>query len=106
VGERGRLTKPRSMEGETMSAESSVPTYPRQTEPADEDSELPLRARLGAASESGPMREIIDIAMVGLTGGGPRLAFRAAKVLIEDSYTSRGPVRNSRLGRRVRRRGS
>jgi hypothetical protein len=89
-----------------MSADSSLPTYPRQAGPADEDPELALRARLGAVAESGPMREIIDVAMVGLIGGGPRLALRAAKVLIEDSYTSRGSGRHSRLGRPARRRGN
>jgi hypothetical protein len=48
------------------------------------------RRRLGHISvDSSPMRELIDVAMVGLMGGGPRLAIRAARVLLEDSYASR-----------------
>jgi len=59
-----------------------------------DDQELTSRARLG---ESGPVREIIDVAMVGLIGGGPRLAIRAARVLLEDSYASRASIRQGRL---------
>jgi hypothetical protein len=79
-----------------MTAESSVPTY---SEIPSEAEEFPPRARFATVSESGPVREIIDVAMVGLIGGGPRLAMRAAKVLLEDSYASRASLRRGRLGR-------
>lgn len=75
------------------------------TQASGDDRELPSRARLGSVSQSGPVREIIDVAMVGLIGGGPRLAIRAARVLLEDSYASRASLRQGRLSRRVRSRG-
>jgi hypothetical protein len=62
-------------------------------------------ARFGGLSELSPVREIIDVAMVGLVGGGPRLAVRAAKVLLADSYASRTSVRQGRFSRRTRLRG-
>jgi len=55
-----------------------------------------VRHRVAHVTQSNPMREIIDVAMVGLIGGGPRLAIRAAKVLLEDTYTSRVTVRQAR----------
>jgi hypothetical protein len=42
----------------------------------------------------------MDVAMVGLVGGGPRLAIRAARVLLEDSYASRSFTLGQRLKRR------
>jgi hypothetical protein len=43
------------------------------------------------------LNPIIGAAMVGILGGGPRLALRAARVVIQDGYSSR-----SRLRGRVR----
>jgi hypothetical protein len=63
------------------------------------------RRRFVHVSESTPMRDIIDVAMVGLIGGGPRLAIRAARVLLEDSYSSRTSARRARVRRRPRFRG-
>jgi hypothetical protein len=54
------------------------------------------RRRLGHVAKPNPMRGIIDVAMVGLVGGGPRLALRAARVLLEDSYTFRSAARQAR----------
>jgi hypothetical protein len=62
-------------------------------------------ARFGSVSESTAVRRIIDVAMVGLIGGGPRLAIRATRVFLEDSYASRASERDGRLRGRVRRRG-
>ena len=56
-----------------------------------------VRRRFGHVTQSDPMREIIDVAMVGLIGGGPRLAIRAARVLLEDSYASRASARRTRV---------
>jgi hypothetical protein len=55
-----------------------------------------VRRRVGHVTQSNPMREIIDVAMVGLIGGGPRLAMRAARVLLEDTYASRASARQAR----------
>jgi hypothetical protein len=46
-------------------------------------------ARFGGVSELPLVRGIVDVTMVGLLGGGPRLAIRAARVLLEDSYAAR-----------------
>ncbi|MGD1057055.1 MAG: hypothetical protein ABR992_06520 [Solirubrobacteraceae bacterium] len=39
------------------------------------------------------MRGIVDVTMVGLLGGGPRLAIRAARVFLQDSYAARSADR-------------
>jgi hypothetical protein len=46
-------------------------------------------ARFGGVSELPVVRGIVDMTMVGLLGGGPLLAFRAARVFLEDSYAAR-----------------
>lgn len=46
-------------------------------------------ARFGGVSELPLVRGIVDVTMVGLLGGGPRLAIRAARVLLEDRYAAR-----------------
>ena len=56
---------------------------------APDDSELVRPARFGGVSELPVVRGIVDVTMVGLLGGGPRLAIRAARVLLEDSYAAR-----------------
>ncbi len=48
--------------------------------------------RFGGVSELPLVRGIVDVTMVGLLGGGPRLAIRAARVLLEDSYAARTAV--------------
>lgn len=53
-------------------------------------------ARLGI-SEVPVVRGIIDVTMVGLLGGGPRLAIRAARVMLQDSYAPQ--ARDGRLRR-------
>jgi hypothetical protein len=55
---------------------------------ATEDRELVRPARFGGVSELPVVRSIVDV-MVGLLGGGPRLAIRAARVFLEDSYAAR-----------------
>jgi hypothetical protein len=55
-----------------------------------------VRRRVGQVTQYNPMREIIDVAMVGLIGGGPRLAIRAARVFLEDSYIARVSARQAR----------
>lgn len=55
-----------------------------------------VRRHVGHVKQSNPMQEIIDVAMVGLIGGGPRLAIRAARVLLEDTYSSRASARQAR----------
>ncbi len=60
--------------------------------PLDEE-HLIRPARFPKISESAAVRGIIDVTMVGLIGGGPRLAIRAARVLLEDSYAARSSER-------------
>jgi hypothetical protein len=45
---------------------------------------MPARAQRESTATSG----IVGAAMVGLLGGGSRLAIRAARVVLEDSYRS------------------
>jgi hypothetical protein len=60
------------------------------TEGPDRDDAISVRpARFGGVSELPLVRGIVDVTMVGLLGGGPRLAIRAARVLLEDSYAAR-----------------
>jgi hypothetical protein len=56
---------------------------------ATEDRELVRPARFGGVSELPVVRSIVDVTMVGLLGGGPRLAIRAARVFLEDSHAAR-----------------
>jgi hypothetical protein len=62
-----------------------------------EANEMVARPRFGHIPESTAVRDIVDVAMVGLIGGGPRLAMRAARVLLEDSYASHFSARQSRV---------
>ena len=57
--------------------------------PAVDDSPTVRPARFGGVSELPLVRGIVDVTMVGLLGGGPRLAIRAARVFLEDSYAAR-----------------
>jgi hypothetical protein len=63
-------------------------------------------AHLEEDSGSAPMNGIVGVAMVGLLGGSPRLAIRAARVMLEDNYGSRSATGTSRLRSRIRRRGA
>jgi hypothetical protein len=76
-----------------MSTDSSIPTYSSDRSVQVDDEDLARPARFGKVSESTAVRGIIDVTMVGLIGGGPRLAIRAARVLLEDSYTARSTAR-------------
>jgi hypothetical protein len=87
-----------------MSRDDAVTTYPRVAESELHEPEFTPRPHFGGVAESSPVREIVDVAMVGLIGGGPRLAIRAAKVFLEDSYASRVSERQGRLSRRGGRR--
>jgi hypothetical protein len=60
--------------------------------PARDDTISVRPARFGGVSELPLVRGIVDVTMVGLLGGGPRLAIRAARVLLEDSYAARSAV--------------
>jgi hypothetical protein len=62
-------------------------------------------AHLEEDSGSTAMNGIVGVAMVGLLGGSPRLAIRAARVLLEDNYGSRSAAGPSRLRGHIRRRG-
>jgi hypothetical protein len=53
------------------------------------DSATVRPARFAGVTELPVVRDIVDVTMVGLLGGGPRLAIRAARVLLKDSYSTR-----------------
>jgi hypothetical protein len=57
------------------------------------------------AGESTAVQGMVGAAMVGLLGGGPRLAIRAARVVLAEGYSSRYSTRQGRLRRRTRHRG-
>jgi hypothetical protein len=77
-----------------MSTDSSIPAYSESHNLASDDQSYLVRpARFGAVTESTVVRRIIDVAMVSLIGGGPRLAIRATRVFVEDSYASRSNAR-------------
>jgi len=63
-------------------------------------------AHLEEDSGSTAMNGIVGVAMVGLLGGSPRLAIRAARVMLEDSYGSSPASGARRLRSRIRRRGA
>ncbi len=63
-------------------------------------------AHLEEDSGSTAMNGIVGVAMVGLLGGSPRLAIRAARVMLEDSYGSSSAGGPRRLRSRIRRRGA
>ena len=88
-----------------MTATDTPPTYAKDsTTPQDE---YAVRDAHLEEDESGStaMNGIVGVAMVGLLGGSPRLAIRAARVMLEDSYGVRSAEGTSRLRGRMRRRG-
>jgi hypothetical protein len=85
-------------------ADTDTETY--ATDSATPRDEYALRdLRLDRDSGSAAMNGIVGVAMVGLLGGSPRLAIRAARVMLEDSYGSRSASGPGRLRGRIRRRG-
>lgn len=76
-----------------MSTDSSIPIYAGDAGLSLDDEAYIRPARFAKVSESTAVRGIIDVTMVGLIGGGPRLAIRAARVLLEDSYAARASER-------------
>jgi hypothetical protein len=61
--------------------------------------------RFAGVSESSAANAIVGVAMVGLLGGGPRLAMRAARVVLTDGYGARSRARDGRLRSYARHRG-
>jgi hypothetical protein len=88
-----------------MAIDSSAPLHSKDLGRPEPDESAPRDAHSEEGSELTTVNGIVGAAMVGLLGGGPRLAIRAARVVLEDSYGSRSPVRRGRLRGRVRRRG-
>jgi hypothetical protein len=60
--------------------------------------------RRAVITEQPVVKNIIDVTMVGLVGGGPRLAVKAARVMLEDAYASRDTRARLRARRLPRRR--
>jgi hypothetical protein len=88
-----------------MTTANQAHKHPRsQMLPAPEG-ELARGGPLGRVSESTTVQGMVGVAMVGLLGGGPRLAMRAARVVLQDSYGWRHPASRGRLRGRVRHRG-
>jgi hypothetical protein len=85
-----------------MVIDSSAPTSSSVQGGPNYEQELAREAQ-GEAPGSTAVHGIVGAAMVGLLGGGPRLAIRAARVVLEDSYGS--PMSRGRLRGRVRHRG-
>jgi hypothetical protein len=71
----------------------SAPSCSTTEDVAVDDSTLVRPARFGGVSELPVVRGIVDVTMVGLLGGGPRLAIRAARVFLQDSYAARSADR-------------
>jgi hypothetical protein len=88
-----------------MSGESSTPSHSSSQGLLDRDGESPRSTQFAGVSESSTAHVIVGAAMVGLLGGGPRLAIRAARVVLEDDDGSRWRARPGRLRGRIRRRG-
>jgi hypothetical protein len=87
-----------------MATDSSTP-YPRRDSLPDRDESVTRNPRFKGVSESTAVNPIVGVAMVGLLGGGPRLAIRAARVVLADSYATRSSGRLGGLPRRPRQRG-
>ncbi len=87
-----------------MTIDDSAPAHSSVEGAPDYEQELAREAH-GDISGSTAVQGIVGAAMVGLLGGGPRLAIRAARVVLEDSYGSRSPMSRARLRGRVRQRG-
>jgi len=88
-----------------MSTDSSVPIESKSHVGTNYEDELVREARSGDVSEATAVHDMVGAATVGLLGGGSRLAFRAARVVLADSYGSRPAASRGRLRGRMRRRG-
>ena len=97
-----------------MSSDSMMSTHSMSGSALDDDAQVDVLdrdvsdsevAQQGVAGESTAVQGMFGAAMVGLLGGGPRLAIRAARVVLEEGYSSRYSTRQGRLRRRERRRG-
>lgn len=75
-----------------MTAERIADTSTQEPDVEPEQEHAVPSPRLGGISESPVVRGIIDVTMVGLLGGGPRLAIRAARVMLQDNYEPRPPA--------------
>jgi hypothetical protein len=84
-----------------MTTASPLRTHPRSSIPPSRDENI-TRSRFGRVSESEAVEGIVGVAMVGLLEKDPRLAMRAARVLLADSYRSRQSMRRARRRGRVR----
>jgi hypothetical protein len=65
----------------------------------------PRGTRSAEASELSAINAIMSVAMVGLLGGGPRLAMRAARLVLADTYGERSRAHGARPSGRIRHRG-
>jgi hypothetical protein len=88
-----------------MTTDSSVSTCSRRHSRPDRNDDVVRSIRFGGVSESTAVHGILGAAMVSLLGGGPRLAIRAAGVVLQDSYRSRSSARQGRLRGLARQRG-
>jgi hypothetical protein len=87
--------------------DKSGPAYVEAEELSDLEAEIARNAQVGHVSEATAVQGIMGAAMVSILGGGPRLAIRAARIVLEDSHNARSSARQgqSRLRRLTRRRG-
>jgi hypothetical protein len=90
---------------ERMTGDSSAPRRSSSQSPSEENGEGVRSTQFAEVSESSTAHVIVSAAMVGHLGGGPRLAIRAARVVLEDGHGSRLRARPGRLRGRIRRRG-
>jgi hypothetical protein len=91
-----------------MSISSTSHSIPESHNLSDGDQNAtrsPRNPRFKAVSESTAVNPILGVAMVGILGKSPRLAMRAARVLLADSYASRSSTRQGRPRGDTRRRG-
>lgn len=72
-----------------MSTDRPMPTDTATRDHADCPDPSVRRLSFGRVFDSSAVQGITDLAMVSLIGGGPRVAVRAARVFLEDSYASR-----------------
>jgi hypothetical protein len=84
-----------------MTTASPLPMDPSNLIPPSRHENI-TRSRFGRVSESEAVEGIVGVAMVGLLEKDPRLAMRAARVLLEDGYRSRQSARRARRRTRMR----
>jgi hypothetical protein len=87
---------------------SSTHSIPESHTHLDRDENIARNARnprFKGVAESTALSPVVGVAMVGILGKSPRLAVRAARVLLADSYASRSLTRQRRTRGDARRRG-